>query len=973
MTTASHDPGPESQSDDSDETKEDDSSESSVDLVPFDDWGGGLGEPSSEVEDLARSEERDELAERLVDRGTNTSMLSKFGWVVRLIARFLFAHVLFETRSVANIRDAGQRGTVVYVLQSRSLLDYLYFNWAFLKHDLPLARFSNGPKTTLVRGFFAWLGSLFRRQPAKPEEQMQALVQSGEAVFLFLEKPKSTEDENLELSQKYLYRLIRAQRATPDPIYVVPLLLVWERRPDQKQRTIIEDIFGTTQNPGFFRKSLFWFQAVWQSFLRFGTPLVQVSTAIELHQFVQEYPGADTADASELLRERLLEYLERERRVILGPTGEASKSLWKEVKERPEIQDAIRRVARTEGEDEETIAQRAKDQFEEIAAEPNLLVLKILSALLSLIWYRIYSGFEVDEEGLDRVREAARDSSIVLIPSHKSHVDYLIISYLFYQYGLNPPAIAAGVNLAFWPMGWIFRRCGAFFIRRSFRGEELYPIVFKEYLIRIMEEGYPVEFFIEGTRSRTGKLIKPKYGMLDMIVRAYASGRLEDVKLVPISVGYEKVIEEGAHKHELLGGEKEKESLSGLLKTPKFLTSRYGRLYVEFDEPVSVGEYFEKYDVDRLAPEEEALDAMVVRLAHRIIYDINQVTTVTPAALAAMVLLTNDARGIDRLRFQREVGFLILCLKQPGRDARLSRSIRDGLASRESAIVDAVAKRRVGKPVVEVPDGDPEVETVPVIAPEVEPDVESLMGDALGSVLDEALKLFEKNDQVTVRTSDGETIYQVPDEARVELNYYRNSILHHFVPEALLAAAIGRCGPGEITLDEVMKQTLFLSRMFKYEWIYEERAEFENVFMRTLRYFEACGWLSRDGEGGVEVAEPRPAELEFFRRNVLTYLEGYALVAKSLGRLDEKVQRDEFVSELLKQAKSDYLKGHLIYQESLSKPTYQNALRLFNDWGIVERSFEGSKKKEHLELSEEWRDEERRDELFERVSSFVVR
>jgi glycerol-3-phosphate O-acyltransferase len=776
------------------------------------------------------------------------------------------------------------------------------------------------------------------------------------------------------MSQKYLYRLIRAHRTSSRPISVVPLLLVWERRPDQKNRTILEDIFGTTQNPGFFRKVLFWFQAGWQSFLRFGAPLVQVSTPIEIGAFLREYPGADSADASELLRERLSEYFERERRVILGPTGEASRDLWTEVRERPEIQDAIRRVARIENVAEGDIAERAKDQFEEIAAEPNLMVLKVLSALLSIVWYRIYDGFEVDEEGLERLREASRDSSIVLIPSHKSHVDYLIISYLFYKYGLNPPAIAAGVNLSFWPMGWIFRRCGAFFIRRSFRGEELYPVVFREYLIRIMEEGYPIEFFIEGTRSRTGKLIKPKYGMLDMIVRAYVSGRLEDVKLVPISVGYEKVIEEGSHKQELLGGEKEKESLSGLLKTPKFLTSRYGRLYIEFDEPVSVGEYFEKYDLERLAPEEQALDAMVVRLAHRIIYDINQVTTVTPAALASMVLLTNDARGIDRLRFQREVGFLIHCLKQPNRDLRLSRTIRDSLSARSSAVDSALERRREEQPVGDVTGEEkPELDAVPLLRKTSGPNVETLLGDAVSVALDEALRLFVNNDQVKIERTDGDTVYSVPEDSRLGLNYYRNSILHHFVPEALLAAAVGRFSTPSIPLEELMSETLFLSRMFKYEWIYEERAEFENVFMRTLRYFEACGWIARPEPDVVWVELPRPPELEFFRRNVLSYLEGYALVARNLALMTESVSRKEVTGKLLGQARADYLRGDLIYQESLSKPTYENALRLFGDWGVLEREFDASKKREYLKLTDEWSDEQIRGELLEHIERFVIR
>ena len=926
-----------------------DTSPSDSDLYPV---LPGL-EETSEVQDPAIRERRTALAKRLVDSPHPTSMLEKFGWVVRLIARFLFAHVLFERRCVDNLKDANDRGAVVYVMQSRSLLDYLYFNWAFHQHGIRLARFSNGVRTTWLRGFFAWFASLFRRKAAeKDEELVQALVANDEPVFLFLEQPKSSPEDNVEYSQKYLYRLIRAQKAAGHEIFVVPMLVVWERRPDAKHATIVEEVFGTVQSPGFFRKFFYWFQTIWQSFLKFGQPIAQVSTGISLLQFLREYPGADSADASELLRERLIEHVGQERHVILGPQSDPPQTLWKSISQQPELLEAVREVSNDEDIPEEEALARARAQFDEIAAAPNLLMLKILSAILSQVFYRIYDGFEVDEEGLERVRDAARTSSIVLIPSHKSHIDYLIISYIFYHYGLIAPLIAAGVNLSFWPLGWIFRRAGAFFIRRSFKGESLYPAVFREYLVKIMEEGYPIEFFIEGTRSRTGKLIKPKYGMLEMIVRAYAAGRLDSVKLVPISVGYERIIEERAYKTELLGAEKEKESLGGLLRTPRFLASKYGRLYIEFDQPVDVGEYLRKYELDRLDAAElpersDDLEALVVRLGHRIIYDINRVTTVTPTALCAMVLLSNEARGLDRHRFLGEVGFLLRFLSETEREVRLSRTLRDAIFSRAASIQrleSEDARRRL--------KSDTTRSTERNLA------IESVLGNAAAEVIDEALELFGKNDQIDVEKEDGEIFYSVPEDARLELSYYRNTIVHHFVPEGLLAAAIASFRSRRIDLAELMRETLFLSRLFKYEWIYEERAEFRNVFLRTLRYFETSGWIELVGESArpagderpmgqqVCVSDPLPAEIQFFRRQVLTFLEAYTIVAGFAGELvEEEWEQGELLKTVLGRARNDYRRGSVMYWESLSKPTYENALRLMSDWGVVERRWDDSRKK----------------------------
>lgn len=896
----------------------------------------GLAEVS-EVDDPEVRARREALSERLVATPTDTAMLENFSWFLRLIGRLVFAHVLFEPRVVQQIKDADRRGGVVYVMQSHSLLDYLYFNWAFQEHGIRIARLSNGPRTHWLRGLFAWLASFFRRAPAeKPEEQLQALVTNDEPVFIFLQRPLATPEENLEYSQKYLYRLIRAQRLAPRPIFIVPLVLIWERRPNARHATIVEEIFGTVQNPGFFRKFVNWFQTMWQSFLKFGQPIAQASAKLSLREFLAEFPDAGSADASELLRERLVDQVEQERRVILGPQGEAPGTLWKSISQQPAILDVVRAVSREESVSEEEVLSRAREQFDEIAAAPNLLVMKVLSAILSLLWYRIYDGFEIDEVGLERVRAAAHDSAIVLIPSHKSYIDFLVISYLFYHYGLMIPMVAAGVNLNFWPLGPLFRRAGAFFIRRSFKGEQLYPVVFREYLTKMMEEGYPIEFFIEGTRSRTGKLIKPKYGMLEMIVRSFASGRLDSIKLVPISVGYEKIIEEGAYQSEQLGGEKEKESLGGLLKTPKFLTSKYGRLYIEFDEPLDLGEYLQKYELSGLAPAElddkaEELDALVVRLGHRIIYDINRVTTVTPTALCAMVLLTNEARGIDRHRFLGEVGFLLRFLSEPQREVRLSRTISDALQSQQASIdrlESAGARREVSS--------DAHARNFAV---------ESVMGNAVAHVIDEAIDLFVSSDRIEVRDVDGVKVYAVPESERLKLSYYRNTIVHHFVPEGLLAAAIARFRAPTIALDELMEETLFLSRLFKYEWIYEERAEFRNVFIRSLTYFDRSGWLVFDDDV-VRVEDPLPVELQFFRRQVLSFVEAYSIVAGALGpQLDGEVEEGDLIKGTLKRARADYHKGDVLFWESLSKPTYGNALRLLDDWGIVQRSWNETKKR----------------------------
>lgn len=858
-----------------------------------------------------------------------STMLEKAGFLLRWISALLFAHVLFEKRSRDNIRDAAERGKVVYLMQSRSLLDYLYFNDAFLEHDLPRAAFANGLSTAWLRGPLGWLRSrLWGPRPDRPEHLMQGLVEQDHAVFLFLEKPRREREENLEFSQKYLHRLVQAQTEIDEPIQVLPMLLVWEKRPDPKQATLLGDLFGTAQSPGFFRKILGYFQTFWQSFLKLGEPMVQVSSGVDLEEFLAEYPTAGTSDRAQLLRERLEEELRRERHAILGPTGDSFETTYRKMLGRPEVSETIASVAQSEDVEESEIRQRARDQLEEIAADPSLLTLKFFSAALSFVWYRIYEGFEVDQEGLEKVRKAARDSSVVLVPSHKSHIDYLVISWIFYNYGLTVPLIAAGRNLDFWPIGGLFRKAGAFFLRRSFKGEDLYPSVFREYLIQMLEQGYPIEFFIEGTRSRTGKLVKPKYGMVEMVVQAMTSGRLDSLKIVPISVGYEKIIEERSYREEQLGAEKQTEGLGQLLKTPKFLTSKYGRLYVQFADPIDLESYLETYDIDPTEPEDSDLDSLTVRLAHRINYDINKVSVVTASALVATVLLNDAERGTDRERFLQSVGFLIRFLTELEGEARLSRPLQDA--------IEEYPSRRQGP--VAAADG-------PSALP---PTDEILVGSAAAEVLDEAMSLFERNDQVDITQTGEDEFYNLSDEARLELAYYRNNIVHHFVPEALLAMAMHRFRTSPIDMEALKEETQFLSRLFKYEWIYEERAEFENVFFRTLEKFRAAGWADfelsdRQEEGGsVDIQRPPPVELRFFRRMILSFLESYAIVAAEMTERQEgEYAREDLVEAALERGKKDYLRGRIIHYESLSKPTFKNALRLLEDWGMLDRVKDG--------------------------------
>ena len=273
----------------------------------------------------------------------------------------------------------------------------------------------------------------------------------------------------------------------------------------------------------------------------------------------------------------------------------------------PEVRADLTKLAIETGKSPEVVTAEAEGNLREIGADYRMWMVSFLSFLLTLLWARIYEGIEVDEAGLERVREAGRRAPVVVTPSHKSHIDYLVLSSLFYSHGLIPPHIAAGANLSFFPLGWIFRRGGAFFLRRSFAGQPIYASIFRHYVRKLLADGHWLEFFPEGGRSRTGKLLPPKYGLIRNALETVADGKAPDIAFMPSNFGYERLIEEKAYRKELEGGEKKAESPVEVLKATSVLVHKYGRIRIQFGQPIYVREFLEAHGVCQPADVREAL------------------------------------------------------------------------------------------------------------------------------------------------------------------------------------------------------------------------------------------------------------------------------------------------------------------------------------------------------------------------------
>ncbi|MCA9543946.1 MAG: 1-acyl-sn-glycerol-3-phosphate acyltransferase [Myxococcales bacterium] len=800
------------------------------------------------------------------------------------------------------LRPHAEAGTLVYVMRTRSLLDYLFFNHLFLKLGLPLAQIANGVDLSFFRGLRAWLGGLWARLTGgrgqgRCADEFAAIVAGAQPALLFLKTRTITGDRVVD--PDILERLIALQRTQDQPILLLPQHIVWPRRPPSQRRRWRDILFGSQDSTGRLSKMVHFFLGLPQA-------VVQVGEPIDLARQVAQHEGWSDERLARKVRRVLFIHLAREAMAIHGPKVKEPHRIRREILERKAFQTELKALARTEGLAWNQAYEQARRDLKEIAAATRFEFVLGFGKLLDVVFGRIFDGVEVDEPGMRRVKDAARLSRrapLVLVPSHKSHLDYLVISWVFLRREFIPPHIAAGANLSFFPLGFFLRRAGAFFLRRSFHGMPLYKAVFRRYVWKLVREGYPLEFFPEGGRSRTGKLLPPKMGMMAMLLEGVRAGEFKDLQFVPINLSYEKVVETASYSRELTGGTKKAESVGGVVRAGGVVLRRYGRIYVNFEAPVRLSDYLAEQglSLDDGTPDDDFRDT-TRRLAYHLMRQIQEATIVPPSALIGAVLLSHDRRGMSVARLRERVGFLVDLLERRG--ARLSASIRHRLAQAAPQL-EAAAQRSTR-------------------------DAHRARGEALRPLLDEAMGLLKKLIQRV--DAGGDVIYTVPERARIELDYYRNTVLGILAPEALLATAL-LAARRPVPYAQLASEVSRLSDWFKLEFIYPTSQPFEANFEATLVRLEAEGFVGREGDTVVASA---PKTLEFFAGMLRHLVEGYWIAADALrGLAHGPMEKKEWLEYAREHAEREFLEGDVSRQESASTAVLGNALELFRQEALV--------------------------------------
>ena len=447
-----------------------------------------------------------------------------------------------------------------------------------------------------------------------------------------------------------LQRVVEAGVAAGEELLLIPVGIYWGRAPKKEQSWLTLLFSEHWDVAGRTRKFLTTVFQGRNTLLRFSDPL-------PLSTIVQEglTPEVAYRKVSRVLRVHF-----RQRRIAtVGPDLSHRRNLVNAVLNDANVRAAIDAEAGDSRVKRERATQKARRYAREIAAHISYPTVRVVERFLGWVWHRIYDGIELQHAEI--LHEVARDNEIVYVPCHRSHFDYLLLSYIVYNEGLSLPHVAAGVNLNIPIVGAILRRGGAFYLRRSFKGNRLYATVFDAYLRQILTRGHSIEYFVEGTRSRTGRLLAPKAGMLAMTVNSYIHNPNLPVVFVPVYFGYEKLIEGNAFISELGGASKQKESLFGLIRSVRALRDYFGKVYVNIGEPIRVDAILDARRPDwrtaKLSDGERPdwLNDVIDELGVRIMGRINAAAAVTPISLLAYALLATPKQAMGELELRKQI------------------------------------------------------------------------------------------------------------------------------------------------------------------------------------------------------------------------------------------------------------------------------------------------------------------------------
>lgn len=569
----------------------------------------------------------------------------------------------------------------------------------------------------------------------------------------------------------------------------------------------------------------------------------------------------------------------------------APRPVREDVRRRPGFREGLARLA---GPDPSPAATGLKRQAElylkEIAAAHSPIVENAAACVTRLLYRRGFDDILYDPARMEELKGLAADHPLVFLPSHKSNLDHLVLRRVLWESGHRNHQTAGGVNMSFFPIGPIARRAGLFFIRRTFGDDPLYKFVLRSYFEYLIERGATLEWYMEGTRSRTGKLLCPRYGLLGYAADALEASDRPDIYLVPTSISYDHVHELDAYTAEQAGVDKQPETLTWLVGTIRALRRPNGNIHLRFGEPLSLREAM------AAAPAEEERYPALQRAAVEVCARINRITPVTPSALATAPLLAAGGRPLTRTQ----------------------------LAAALSGLAAYVRER-----------GLPTSEPLDVLE-----DHEGL--DRIMHGLAEHGAVAVEPPSETGGEEETPPAYRVPPDRRLAAGYYRNTIIHFFVAPAAAeaglaaAAAAADSSPAARPSAAFWNQAAGLRDLLGSEFFFPGRRAFLDEIRREMdRRAPAWEDLLEEGSAHLLLERIRPHFAPWVLR---PYLEAYLVAAEELAARPadrtepEQQQEQDFLEACLERGARYLAEGRITAAEAVSRHLFAGARRQAGLW-----------------------------------------
>lgn len=659
---------------------------------------------------------------------------------------------------------------------------------------------------------------------------------------------------------------------SPEPMYFVPVRVLWMAPAKGGRRSVgWSDAFkpGDPRDPRGLRARLI------KTFRPSRVKLIAATGAGRDELRAAHATSGEIDGMVPFITRRAWRTLDKAERRLRGNRYKIPRFVPEAILSRGEFISSLTNYSEESGLDPAQTRVEAERYLKEIAATHSPYVIDLIANAIHSLYTQGYGEIHYSEDEVREIAALGQEHPVVFLPSHRSNLDRLSVQFMLWENDLPPNHTAGGINLNFFPIGPVLRRTGVFFIRRSFRDNELYKIVLRAYIDFLIEKRFPIEWYMEGGRSRSGKLNPPRIGLLSYVLGSLRRGKSDDIQLIPVSIAYDQIQDVPDYALEAQGRTKEEESIGWLVRAVRSLRRRYGDIHIRFGEPVSVRSVIDGID------EGDETSTGLQKLAFEVMYRIGRATPVTPTAVVSIALLA--ARGRARTA--------------------------DELSEDCARLIDFIRAREI-------------------------PTTEQLdLNDS--AVVIRILDWLGEHGNVSSHAAIDRRVFWLDDDQMIRISYYRNIVVHFFVDRAIGEMALtSLVDDGGRDPEVARRRILALRDLMKFEFFFPEREEFVASVIDDIEV-DVPGWENGlSATGAVGVLAKMGAPVSYWA--LLPFLDAYQVVGDELETMTGPFDEKRFLAACLDRARMYRIEERVFSGESASQVLFRSALALARNRGLLD-------------------------------------